>query len=190
MSFKKNLLNRFLKTKRLFWAGLNCFLVLALLSVFITGCGGYRFASDYNKIPDDIKTISIPFFTNETFEANIESYFTSALINEFIKNQQIRVVSHQADATLLGSVKKFTVGSIAYSSEDRSLEYRAYAELELSLKKNDTGKIVWRNPRLVHDEEYKVETDIALTEADKKTTINKIAIEVAEQIYEDLVLGF
>ncbi|MCD6353093.1 MAG: LptE family protein [Proteobacteria bacterium] len=179
-----------MKTKRCFRSGVSFFLIIAFFFIFINGCGGYRFASDYNSIPDEIKSISIPFFKNETFEANIESYFTTALINEFIKNKQIRVVTHRADATLFGSVKKFTTSSIAYSYEDRTLEYRAYVVLELSMKKNDTGKILWRKPRLVHDEEYRVETDIALTEADKKATIQKIAIELAEQIYEDLVLGF
>ena len=161
-----------------------------LFSILILGCGGYRFASDYNNLPKDIKSISIPFFKNETFESNIEAIFTNALINEFIKNKKITVRTSGADATLLGVVKEFRTGTIAYSREDRVLEYRAFVTLELTLKRNDTGEIIWRKPRMMHDEEYKVVSDIAFTEANKKAAIQKIATELAEQIYEELVLGF
>lgn len=162
-----------------------------ILSVFINGCGGYHFASEYNSLPGEINSISIPFFKNETFEANIEAYFTHALINEFIKNQKFTISSHGADATLYGIVKNFHADTIAYSAQDKVLEYRAYVTLDLTLKNNQTGETIWRKPSLTHDEEYKVSSeDIALTEATKKVAFQKIANELAEQIYEELVLGF
>jgi PBP1b-binding outer membrane lipoprotein LpoB len=170
--------------------GIKSFLALVIFSFLISGCGGYRFAADYNNLPEEIKSISIPFFKNETFESNIEAYFTSALVNEFIKNKKITVLSHGADATLFGVVKEFRTASIAYSREDRAWEYRVFVTLDLTLKRNDTGEIIWRKPRLIHDEEYEVVGDIAFTEANKKEALQKIAVELAEQIYEELVLGF
>jgi len=161
-----------------------------MFSILTCGCGGYRFSSDYNNLPKEIKSISIPFFKNETFEANIDAYFTNALVNEFIKRKKIAVLTRGADATLFGTVKEFRLGTIAYSRQDRVMEYRAFVTLELTLKNNNTGEIIWSNPHLVHDEEYKTESDIAFTEANEKTAFKKIAQELAEQIYEDIVLGF
>jgi len=159
--------------------------------VFSNGCGGYHFASDYNNLPGEITSISIPFFQNETYEANIESYFTRALITEFIKNKKITVLSDGADATLSGIVKDFRATTIAYSSQDKVLEYRAHITLDLTLKNNHTGETIWRKPSLNSEEEYRVSSeDIALTEATKKVAFQKIANELAEQIYEELVLGF
>lgn len=159
--------------------------------VFSNGCGGYHFAPDYNNLPGEITSISIPFFQNETYEANIESYFTRALINEFIKNKKFTILSHGADATLNGIVKSFHTTTIAYSAQDKVLEYRASITLDLTLKNNHTSEIIWKKHSLTSDQEYKViSDDIALTEATKKIAFQKIANELAEQIYEELVLGF
>jgi hypothetical protein len=165
--------------------------IFILFFVFSNGCGGYHFASEYNNLPGEITSISIPFFQNETYEANIESYFTRALINEFIKNKKFTIISHGADATFYGIVKDFRTTTIAYSEQDKVLEYRAYVTLDLTLKNTNTSEIIWRKPSLTSDEEYKVSSeDIALTEANKKVAFQKIANELAEQIYEELVLGF
>jgi len=168
----------------------KCLLLLMLAFFGVSGCGGYRFASDYNNLPKEIESISIPFFKNETFESNIEAAFTNALINEFIKNKRFDIIPSGADATILGIVKEFRLASIAYSREDRARQYRAFVSLELTLTDNDTGAVIWRNPRLVHDEEYDVTPNIAFTDANKEDAIRRIAVELAEQIYEDVVLGF
>jgi hypothetical protein len=165
--------------------------IFIIFFVFSNGCGGYHFASEYNNLPGEITSVSIPFFQNETYEANIESYFTRALINEFIKNKKFTILSHGADATLYGIVKDFRTTTIAYSEQDKVLEYRAYVTLDLTLKNTNTSEIIWRKPSLTSDEDYKVSSeDIALTEANKKVAFQKIANELAEQIYEELVLGF
>jgi hypothetical protein len=165
--------------------------VSILFFVFSNGCGGYHFASDYNNLPGEITSISIPFFKNETYEANIESYFTRALINEFIKNKKITILTQGADATLYGIVKNFRTTTIAYSSQDKVLEYRAFVTLDLTLKNNHTSETIWRKPSLTSDETYNVSSeDLAFTEATKKVAFQKIANELAEQIYEELVLGF
>jgi len=156
----------------------------------MSGCGGYRFASDFNNLPEEIESISIPFFKNETFESNIEAVFTNAVINEFIKNKRFEVVPNGGDATMAGVVREFNLGTIAYSSEDRARQYRAFVSLEVTVTNNATGEVIWRNPHLIHDEEYDVAPDIAFTDANKDDAIQRIAVELAEQIYEDVVLGF
>lgn len=164
--------------------------VIIIFLFLINGCASYRYASDFNNLPGEIKSISIPFFKNETFESNIEASFTNALVNEFIKNKKFTVLPQGGDATLLGVVKDFQTATIAYSREDRVLEYRAFVTLDLTLRNNQTGEIIWRRPNFIHDEEYTVATDIAFTEASEQVALKKIAIELAEQIYEELVLGF
>jgi len=172
-------------------AKVKVFPFFILFFVFSAGCGGYHFASDSNNLPGEITSISIPFFQNETYEANIESYFTRALINEFIKNKKFTILSQGGDATLYGIVKNFHATTIAYSAQDKVLEYRAAVTLDLTLKNNHTGETIWRKPSLISEEEYKVSSeDIALTEATKKVAFQKIATELATQIYEELVLGF
>lgn len=171
-------------------SGRRCLLLLMAVLFGLSGCGGYRFASQYGNLSEEIDSISIPFFKNETFESNIEAVLTNALINEFLKNKQFEIVPSGADATMVGVVSEFILASIAYSGEDRTRQYRAFVSLELTLTNNATGEVIWRNPRLVHDEEYDVTPDIAFTDANKEDAVQRIARELAEQIYEEVVLGF
>ena len=130
--------------------------VIIFLVVLLSGCQGYHYAFDYNQIPDDVQTIAIPFFGNDTYESNIEAYFTTATMNEFIKNKHFKVVSQGGDATLSGVVKEFRTLSIAYSSQDRARQYRAFVTLEVTLRHNTTGDVLWRNDTMKDDEEYSV----------------------------------
>jgi len=154
------------------------------------GCQGYRYASEYNQLPGEIRTIAIPLFKNETFESNIEAPVTNAVMNEFIRNQQFSIVPDSGDATLIGVVRDFQLSSIAYSSDDRARQYRAYLTLEITLQNNRTGEVLWRNPRLVHDEEYTVEPIITFTDTNKQEAIKRIAAELAERMYEEMVQGY
>lgn len=169
---------------------LQAALVLGLVVFSSIGCGGYRWAPEYNQLPAGIHTVAIPLFKNNTYESNIEAYVTNALMNEFIRNQQFSVVSEGGDATLSGMVKKFDTMSIAYSSEDRARQYRAYLTLEVTLRDNRTGEVLWRNPELVHEEEYSVEPIISFTDARKQDAIKRISADLAERIYEEIVYGY
>ncbi len=163
---------------------------LAVGLAWLVGCHGYQNAFEYNQLPNDVQTIAIPFFKNETFESNIEAFFTTATMNEFIKNKQFAVVSEGGDATLSGIVKEFRIVSIAYSAQDRARQYRAYVTIELTLRRNSTGEVLWRNPQMKHDEEYAVSENVAYTEDNKDLAIERIARELAERVYEEIVFGY
>jgi hypothetical protein len=164
--------------------------LMGIMVVFLLGCQGYRYASEYNQLQESIQTIAIPFFKNESFESNIEASFTKAAMNEFIKNRRFAVVSDGGDATLYGVVKEFRIASIAYSSEDRARQYRAFATLEVTLRSNATGEVLWRNPQMTENREYSVSENIAYTDDNKNLAIDRIALDLAERMYEEIVFGY
>ena len=156
----------------------------------MSGCQGYQYAFDYNQVPEDVQTIAIPFFKNDTYQSNIEAFFTKATMNEFIKNKRFTTVTQGGDATLTGVVKEFRTNSIAYSSEDRARQYRAYVTLEVTLRHNTTGDVLWRNETMKDDEEYSVSDNVAYTTDNKDVAIERMALELAERIYEEIVFGY
>ena len=72
---------------------------LALLAVGLAGCG-YSFRGT---LPDHIRTVAVPVFTNKTAEPAVATFLTSAVVEAFSSNGRLRVVRpEEADAILDG----------------------------------------------------------------------------------------
>ena len=81
---------------------------LALLLLLETGCG-YHAAGHSVQLPENVKTIAIPAFVNETNSYRIEQTLTASVVREFTTRTHyhlINAASETADATLRGTVGK------------------------------------------------------------------------------------
>jgi hypothetical protein len=155
-----------------------------------TGCG-YRFGGERFGPSPDIRSIAIPTFINETYEAGIETTVTNALLRELIKDRRVRVVGEgEADAIMEGTVKSFTISSVAYDPTGVVLEYRTWVTLDVLLRRNKEGEVLWSKRGLMESDVYRVSSDVLLTEAEKERTIQKIAGELARRIRRRLFEGF
>ena len=78
--------------------GTWCAAVVLLSSA---GCG-YQVAGRADTIPDEVRTIAIPPFVNNTTEFKIEQFLAEAVTREFQTRTRFRVVNGEngADATL------------------------------------------------------------------------------------------
>lgn len=166
------------------------FALSAILTICLFGCG-YHFAGRGGSLPSDIKTVAIPFFTNKTFESRIESLFTDALIDEFLKRGRLKVGKREeSDATIIGTIKSFTTSSISLGENDNILEYRATVMLDVSLKRNDDGTTIWGSSDLSWHQEYAVSPNIAATNTNEREAIKKIAEDLAEYIHHMIFEDF
>ncbi len=154
------------------------------------GCGYQLGGEGFGPSPD-IRSIAIPTFTNETYEAGIETVVTNALLAELIKDRRIKVVGKdKADAIMEGTVKSFSILSVAYDPTGMVLEYRTWVALDVILKRNKRGEVLWSKRGLVESHVYRVSSDVLLTEAEKERAIQKIAEELAGRIRRRLFEGF
>jgi len=164
---------------------------IILTGVLISAGCGYRLAGKDNPMLAGINTIAVPYFKNDTFEAGIESVFTSVFANEFINSKRLQVVSvDHADVILRGTIKNFREQIISYNQDRKALEYRVFVTLDLSLEKRATGEVLWKRKRLVDNEEYQVSNYITVTQADKTTAVEKMAQDLAQRVYESIIQGF
>ena len=79
---------------------------LVLLLLASAGCG-YHTAGHVVQLPQDVQTISIPAFVNETNTYRIEQMLTASVVREFTTRTHYHIVhdtSETADATLRGTV--------------------------------------------------------------------------------------
>jgi len=161
-----------------------------LLFFCLWGCG-YRLEGRKTSLPREIQTITIPTMTNETLEAGIENAFTGAVIREFNLDGRLRVVREgQADSILEGSIQDFLISSVSYDAAGLASEYRIRVTMGLTLRRIDTGEILWEAPSLRETETYRVVSNVQINEARKQEAIEEIARELAETIHDLIVERF
>lgn len=155
-----------------------------------TGCG-YRFGGERFGPSPEIRSIAIPTFINETYEAGIETIVTNALLRELIKDRRVKIVGEdEADAIMEGTVRSFSTSSVAYDPTGVVLEYRTWVVLDVLLKRNKKAGVLWSKRGLTESDVYRVSSDVLFTEAEKERAIRKIAEEFAKRIRRRLFEGF
>lgn len=155
-----------------------------------TGCG-YRLGGEGFGPSPEIRSIAIPTFINETYEAGIETIVTNALLRELIKDRRVKVVGEdEADAIMEGTVTSFSTSSVAYDPTGVVLEYRTWVSLDVMVKRHKRGEVLWSRRGLTESDVYRVSSDVLFTEAEKERAIRKIAEEFAKRIRRRLFEGF
>lgn len=167
------------------------FALIAILIISLLSACGYHLASKRGTLTSDVKTIAVPFFINKTFEPRIENLFTDALIEEFLKRGNADVSKgDNSDATIIGTIKSFKESPVSFDRNDKVLEYRATVTLDIFLKRNDNGIIIWKTSGLSGYHEYIVSSNTATTYNNKIEAMKKIAEDMAEDIHKMIFENF
>src|ERR1700686_2687345 len=98
-------------------AGCLALLCLPLL-VASTGCG-YHTAGHAVQLPENVKTIAVPAFVNETSTYRIEQMLTSSVVREFTTRTHYHILNspgEAADATLRGTVVSASSTPLTYNT--------------------------------------------------------------------------
>jgi hypothetical protein len=111
----------------------------------IAGCG-YSFAGRSDAFPNDIRTVYIEPFINQTRNVGLEKELTSALRSEFYRKGQLRVVDRvdQADGIVAGVVRSFDSHVASVNRHDEVLQYETAMIVDASLRRREPNEIIWR----------------------------------------------
>jgi outer membrane lipopolysaccharide assembly protein LptE/RlpB len=152
---------------------------LALLAVVLTGCG-YSFRGN---LPDHIKTVAVPIFTNKTSEPAVETFLTSAVVQAFASNGRLRVVRpEEADAILDGELIVYSVYSIAFDNQANVRLYRLVVRMNLRLRDVKRGSILFEEQSLKESADFQVQGAVSQTISAEEAAVRSAALEIARSI--------
>jgi len=162
--------------------------ILALLALF--GCG-YHFAGTGGQAPGDIQSIAVNVLGNQTAEIGIETIFTNAILNEFIRWKRLPVKPlNEAEAVLGGSVARIKTQTASHLTRTRTLETRVIVTLSLTLTRVDTDEVLWQNKKLSYHDEYVEAANALNTNRLRREAFRRIAEFLAERIHQNLFEEF
>ncbi|MEW6608295.1 MAG: LptE family protein [bacterium] len=95
-------------------------------------------------LPEHITSISIPIFTNQTFQYGLEEIITNMVIEEFIRDGRLNVVDKKlAQAELKGEINHFERIPFSYDKEGNIAKYKITIGVSFGLTDLTENKPLW-----------------------------------------------
>ena len=165
------------------------FLILLLLIFLISGCG-YRLRGT-QELREDLQKVAILLFTNKTVESRIENDLFNALVDEFARSKNLKVVTAgDADLLVNGTITAVENYSISYSPNDKTYEYRVAMTLNVEVTEARTQQVFWRRSAMQEVEEFKATDEPLTIDRRKQAALKRICQVLAENIHDGLFTDF
>lgn len=164
---------------------------LVLLSMNV-GCG-YHTAGHSVQLPENVKTIAIPAFKNETLTYRIEQRLTASVVREFTTRTRSRIISEagdDADATLRGTVLSTTASPLTYdTSSGRAASILVVVSMRVVLTDRG-GRVLYQNPAYLFREQYEVSQDLSSFFEEDSPAFRRLSQDFARTLVANILEGF
>lgn len=132
-----------------------CALLGAAALLTLSGCG-YSLAGRGSFLPEYIRTIGVPDFTNSTTVFDIERLVTQRVRSEFIGRGKYSVVPERegVDGLLLGEIASISLTPSAFNAQNQATRYTLIVTARIEFRDVKADKILWSSPALQFREEY------------------------------------
>jgi outer membrane lipopolysaccharide assembly protein LptE/RlpB len=163
-----------------------------LTSLLGVACG-YHTAGHATAIPQDVHTIAIPAFVNQTHTYKIEQMLTAAVVREMVTRTNYHVVSRaddDADATLRGTVLSTYTTPLTYdSTTGRAASVLVVISVSVSLQ-DKQGKVLYQNPSYLFREQYEVSRDPNSFFEEDTPALQRLSRDFAQTLVSNILEGF
>jgi hypothetical protein len=120
-------------------------IVLLLLSALSAASCGYHLSGSGGIVPEGMKTLAVPVFFNGTREPYIDVEVTQAVVEEFMTDGRLRIVSlEEANLALRGRIIRYEVIPLSYNPQSFVQQYRVRIVIEAALEDLRSRKILWK----------------------------------------------
>ncbi len=163
-------------------------LAIALLLTLL-GCGYHPMGAAPAGPTGQAQILAVPLFTNRSTEVGLEAILANALINAFAQTRAVKVTPYEegADYVLDGKVQSVDNVSVAFQSVTQSTVRRVIVRVELTLRKQDNGKTVWKETQVLQ-EDYVVDPNYHAGEATKAEGLRRAAVNMARRVLDKVLL--
>jgi len=169
---------------------------LALIGLALTMAGagcGYHTAGHAVQLPQNVKTIAVPAFVNETSTYRIEQLLTSSVVREFTTRTHYHILNdagEAADATLRGTVLSTSASPLTYNSTTgQAASVLVVVSMKVALTDRQ-GKVLYQNPSYLFREQYEVSQDLASFFEEDSPAFRRLSQDFARTLVSNILEGF
>jgi hypothetical protein len=173
----------------------NLLFIVMLLSM-LGGCG-YHFSGTGAIVPEGVRALAVPVFLNGTNEPYVDVEVTQAVVEEFMTDGRLQVVSlEEAELALRGNIKTYEISAQSYNVYNGQTfvqQYRVRLVVDAWLEDLRSKKLLWRESGIesIFISDYAVATgDIRSTRISKDAAIKKASQDIAWTLRSRVLEGF
>jgi outer membrane lipopolysaccharide assembly protein LptE/RlpB len=168
------------------------FIISLLTTISFSACG-YHTAGHNTTLPENVKTLAIPAFINQSQTYRVEQTLTAAVVREFTTRTHYQVLhddSDAADATLHGIVLTTTASPLTYDSKTgRAESVLVVVSMKVSLVDRQ-GKILFQNPSYIFREQYQVSQELSSFFEEDSPAMGRLSRDFAQTLVSNVLEGF
>jgi hypothetical protein len=171
-------------------------LVVLAGSLASAGCG-YSLAGRGSFLPEYIRNIGVPAFTNSTPVFDVDRRVTEKVRTELSGRGKYKVFPTAAgnDAVLTGEITSITVIPILFNQNQQASRYALVMSAKVEFQDLKSGKVLWSNPALQFREEFEPATAGTIGDAtaffgQDVNALDRMSTEFARSVVSALLEAF
>ena len=115
--------------------------ILIILVLFLAGCG----YTSRSLIEQNVRSIYVPIFDNETFRRGLEFNLTRAIKEEILYRTQLKIVDKRhADTILTGTIKEVQENVLIENPDAQVVESRVTVKVVIAWEDQRTGRFLMK----------------------------------------------
>jgi outer membrane lipopolysaccharide assembly protein LptE/RlpB len=168
-------------------------LVALLLVVELAGCG-YHLVGTTSFLPEDIETLHVENFVNQTKWVDMDQRLMEALTLEWVRRRRLQLVDNpgQADVILSGTIQRLSVIPVSYDEQGRANEYQMSLQAMVQLKdvRPEEAEVLWEDKAFSRRTSYAVDP-VAVNYFDRQNiAMTELSSDFASALVTAVLEGF
>lgn len=164
-----------------------------LAVLLVEAACGYHTAGHSAQLPENVETIAVTGFVNETREYRIEQLLTASVVRELATRTHYHILNgpgDSADATLRGTVLSASSTPLTYNSTTgQAASVLVVVSMSVSLT-DRRGKVLYQNPSYLFREQYEVSQDLTSFFEESSPAFHRLSQDFARTLVSNILEGF
>jgi outer membrane lipopolysaccharide assembly protein LptE/RlpB len=135
-------------------------LIVMLLLAELSACG-YHLVGTTSFLPEEIDTLYVENFKNQTRWVDIDQRLMEALTLEWVRRRRLRLVDapDQADVVLSGVIQRLAIIPVSYDEQGRANEYQMSLQALVQLRdvRGEEAEVLWEDKAFSRRTSYRVD---------------------------------
>lgn len=167
-------------------------------------------------LPGAIQSLSVGAFANESRQVGLEKRLAFAFEREIHRRGAVPLRDDPArgDGIITGTIREFRSRPVSFDANDEALQYEAEMTIDVVLRRQSDGRVLWSGSRMRAHEEYSVSrqavvpsssqfqqgtlnfsdladlSDVQLAETQKRLAIDRLLRAIARDAHDRMLDDF
>jgi len=168
-------------------------LIPLLLLLAFPGCG-YHLVGTSTYLPEEIRTLHVELFANQTSRGDMDQRVGEALNLEWVRRRRFQLVdrAEDADIVLSGTMTRLLVVPVSFDASGRATEYQMtlMTEVRLNDVRGEDPVLLWENKAFSRRTSYSVDEDAVDYFDRQREAMDELSRDYSRALVSAVLEGF